>query len=278
MAETAVDHVIDVLGVCVPLRDFRVYNTAVKSHAFAWDCVSAALRRHWSLPHLDWTVDILVRRRHQSMPDSDGTYYIVEDDDVGAAVESLYYVVESLITSAYLATLGHSTWKWEHAALDKAVLLCAAKLESLPRDVMIAKHTPPICPVRWHGDIRIPSHSDIRFPSPCTHATSMELLAWRHNTVAEAAFLLGDDGHHPVVDDLSFALHAYTSPSESSTELRESAVRAVWNCVVTERVPQVTRSVATVLPVVALPELVAEYVIGSSAPSEPFRRIAEGSR
>jgi hypothetical protein len=112
----------------------------------------------------------------------------------------------------------------------------------------------------------------------------MELLAWQHNAVANAVVLLGGDWYHPAVGRLFHTSNLYNAQPEH-IERCESSVRAVWDCVVTERMPPTIASVAAVLPVIALPELVTEYVFGSAVsfilhdvPLGPFRRIVEGSR
>jgi hypothetical protein len=238
MAETAVDYTIDVLGVRVPLRDFGVYDTEARCHAFTFVCVSDALRRRWSLPHLDWTVDL------------------IEDYHVNQRVKFLCSGVKLLIHGANWASRGLN-WAWGPATLDEEVLRCNAELESLPRNVVISQKGSPLCPVRWHGDIQI-----------LMQATFLESLAWQHNVVAEAVVLLGGNWHHPAVNNLSWRLESYTVQIPRHAKTCESAVRAVWNCVVTERVPPVIASVATVLPIVALPELVAEYVFGTAVMTE----------
>jgi hypothetical protein len=245
-ATSPLDRVVTLFGIPIPLRDLGARCTrsfcvegleyAHPEHdILACQMVTSALRRRWSMPDLDLATQQL-------------------SDLTSAAVHVLIVYCRAVVRSCCQVYVGnvHELHCLEHH--EKAV---AERFALLP-DRLPSVNCLPFAPIRWNRETPLPSLPAFGLP-----AFGLQQHVYQAQFPQQVAFLLGE----PLPLQLCYyyysdLVYGWSGQTSSWSDDQQKNARAVWSRVCTVRYPGIVMAVAEVFPVVGLPELVAEYVVG----------------
>jgi hypothetical protein len=233
------DRVVTLFGIPIPLRELGARCTRSfciegredahpEHNALACQLVTEALRRRWSMPDLDLAT-------HQLSYADDGTVY---------DIISHCYSVCFICCQVYMGQLRALP------TLDAYVNSVEARFALLPNRLPYVNCV-PFSPIRWNSET----------PLPRLLAIGLQQHIYRVQLPQQVAFLLGEP-LQLFYNLYSGLVYGRSGRTPSWSDDQQKSARAVWSRVCTVRYPGIVTIVAEVFPVVGLPELVAEYVVG----------------
>jgi hypothetical protein len=235
------DHVMTLFGIPIPLRDLGARCTRSfcidgpedvhpDHDALACELVTDALRRRWSMPDLDLAT-------HQLPYTHEWAVY-----DIICHCQTVCFICCQVYARRLCAL----------PALDAFVNSAAARFALLP-DRLPSVDCVPLAPIRWNSET----------PLPGLPALGLQRYVYRVQLPRQIAFLLGEPQPQQMCYNLySDLIYSWASRMSNWSDDQQKTARAVWSRVRTVRYPGIVRIVAEVFPVVGLPELVAEYMVG----------------
>jgi hypothetical protein len=245
------DRVVTLFGIPIPLRDLGARCTRSfciegredvhpEHDTLACELVTDALRRRWSMPYLD-----LATQQLSAL--------------TGSAVHNLIAYCRAvcrICCQVYARSLQgldcHQKYCLDSHEKSVAVLFASPPDHFQTASVSCA----PLAPIRWNSETPLPSLQAM---------SRLQQQVYRVHLLQQVAFLLGEPPQLccKLYSNLLYAWDLFRwFDRELWFDDDQQSARAVWSRVCTVRYPGIVRVVAEVFPVVGLPELVAEYMVG----------------